>query len=103
MIDYKAGDLVECIDDRPIRENSTIMPVLGHAYTVEKIRAVGDGYSVRLVELIPACHEGDLCGCGQCGWDARRFRKIPRRHEDSMAILRALLDCPVRPKVPELV
>lgn len=103
MIDYKPGDLVECIDDRPTLRTSQIMPELGRVYTVEQIRAVGDGYSVRLVELTPTCHEGDICGCGHCGWDARRFRKVLRRHDDAMAVLRALLDCPVRPRLPELV
>ena len=54
------------------------MPDLGGLYTVASVRPVGEGISVRLKELAPTCHAGGPCGCGDCGWDAGRFRKIYR-------------------------
>jgi hypothetical protein len=78
MSDIAAGDIVECIDDRPAFSESRIMPDLGALYTVTGIRSVGDGRSVRLKELTPSCHLGGVCGCGGCGWDAGRFRKVHR-------------------------
>lgn len=54
------------------------MPDLGRLYTVASMRPVGEGISVRLRELTPTCHSGGPCGCGGCGWDAGRFRKIYR-------------------------
>jgi hypothetical protein len=74
----KSGDIVECIDDVPSRAESKVMPTRGRLYTLSAVRWVGDGASVRLKELVPTCHLGGPCGCGQCGWDAGRFRKIYR-------------------------
>lgn len=78
MSDIAAGDIVECIDDTPSRPESRIMPDLGVLYTVANVRPAGDGRSVRLKELTPSCHLGGLCACGDCGWDAGRFRKVYR-------------------------
>ncbi|MBV8682514.1 MAG: hypothetical protein JO111_06550 [Caulobacteraceae bacterium] len=78
MIEITAGDIVECVDDSASRPESRIMPELGRLYTVASIRPAGDGHSVRLKELKPSCHLGGVCVCGQCGWDATRFRKILR-------------------------
>jgi hypothetical protein len=76
--DFITGDMVECVDDRPTLPESQVMPDLGAIYTVASIRAVEDGESVRLRELTPSCHLGGVCACGECGWDARRFRKVYR-------------------------
>ena len=78
MSDIITGDIVECVDDTPGRSESQIMPGLGELYTVESIRPVGGGRSIRLRELNPSCYLGGVCACGHCGWDARRFRKIYR-------------------------
>jgi hypothetical protein len=78
MSELRGGDLVECVDDVPRRVESQAMPVLGQLYTVASIRTVEDGQSVRLKELAPSCYSGGRCGCGDCGWDARRFRRILR-------------------------
>jgi hypothetical protein len=82
-----AGDIVECIDDVPNRPESQIMPLLGGLYTVTSIRPVGDGHSVRLKELTPSCHLGGVCACGDCGWDAGRFRKVYRPNGELIAML----------------
>jgi len=98
MCDFTALDLVECIDDRADRPESAIMPQMGRLYTVDSVRAVGDGHSVRLIELDPACHLGGSCDCGDCGWDARRFRKVyrPRRSMDALlASIRTPTPCEV--------
>ena len=78
MSDIAAGDIVECIDDRPSRPETQVLPDLGNLYTVSSIRPLGDGHSVRLRELTPTCFLGGRCACGDCGWDAGRFRKIYR-------------------------
>jgi hypothetical protein len=93
LCDIARGDIVECVDDRPSRPESQIMPVLGALYTVASIRPVADGRSVRLVELTPSCHRGGLCACGDCGWDAGRFRKVYRPSGDLIASLKAALWC----------
>jgi hypothetical protein len=87
LSDLTTGDIVECIDDTPNRPESQIMPILGGLYTVTHLRALGDGHGVRLKELTPTCHLGDVCACGDCGWDARRFRKIYRPDPDLFARL----------------
>ena len=92
MCDFTALDLVECIDDQPARPETTVMPQMGRLYTVDCVRPVGDGHSVRLIELDPTCHLGGTCACGDCGWDARRFRKVyrPRSTVESLsAVLKA--------------
>jgi hypothetical protein len=43
---------------------------------------VAGGRSVRLKELIPTCHLGGSCACGDCGWDSSRFRKVYRPSVD---------------------
>lgn len=78
MSDIRSGDYVECIDDVPYRPESKVMPALGGLYTVASVRAIDGAGSVRLKELTPSCHRGGPCGCGECGWDAGRFRKVYR-------------------------
>jgi hypothetical protein len=95
LSDIAAGDIVECIDDTPSRPESQVMPDLGALYLVTSIRPVDVGHSVRLKELIPSCHLGGVCACGQCGWDAGRFRKVHRPRPDFFAAL-------LQP-IPELV
>ena len=85
MRDFITGDIVECVDDRPRRPESEVMPDLGGLYTIDSIRPVGDGLSVRLRELTPTCHVGGPCACGGCGWDAGRFRKIYRPKPELIA------------------
>jgi hypothetical protein len=75
MSQFQSADVVECIDDTPIHSETRVMPRLGERYTVTRTRQVGDGWSVRLLELHPTCHLGGPCRCGDCGWDAARFRK----------------------------
>jgi hypothetical protein len=87
LSDLSAGDIVECVDDTSSRPESQVMPRLGSLYTVTGIRPVGDGHSVRLRELTPSCHLGGACACGDCGWDADRFRKIYRPNGDLLASL----------------
>ena len=87
MNDLAAGDLVECVDDTPSRPESQIMPDLGALYTITGVRPVDGGRSVRLKELTPSCHLGGLCACGDCGWDAGRFRKVYRPGPALMAML----------------
>ena len=89
MSSFATGDIVECVDDTPSRPESQIMPDLGALYTITSIRRVGDGHSVRLKELTPSCHLGGVCACGDCGWDAGRFRKIYRPDPELIAILTA--------------
>ena len=88
MCDFRCSDILECIDDAPLRAESRVMPRCGQLYTVAALRRVGDGYSVRLKEITPTCHLGGPCGCGECGWDAARFRKVYR---PTGAALRSLL------------
>ena len=71
------------------------MPKLNQVYTVESVRRVGDGYSVRLVELTPECYLGGPCRCGSCGWDAERFRRVYRPDDEKLDVFRAMLK--VRP------
>lgn len=87
MTDITAGDIVKCIDDTASRPESQIMPDLDRLYVVSSIRPVGDGHSVRLRELTPNCHLGGVCACGQCGWDAGRFRRLYRPDPDLIASL----------------
>lgn len=91
MCDFQALDIVECIDDRPNRPESVTMPQLGQLYTVDTVRRLADGHSVRLIEIDPECHLGGPCACGDCGWDARRFRKVRRSGaEQADALLAAI-------------
>ena len=78
MADFKPSDIVECIDDTRRCPETRVMPQLGQLYTITKVRVVGDGQSVRVRELVPTCYMGGACDCGECGWDAGRFRKIYR-------------------------
>jgi hypothetical protein len=93
LSDLSTGDIVECVDDTPSRPESQVMPVLGGLYTIAGIRPCGDGHSVRLKALTPSCHLGGLCACGDCGWDAGRFRKIYRPDGELIARLKAVLRC----------
>lgn len=92
LTDIAAGDIVECVDDTPSRPETRIMPDLGALYTVTSVRAVQDGKSVRLKELTPNCWRGGVCACGDCGWDAGRFRKVYR--PDGAFIASLLQDIP---------
>ena len=85
VCDFTTGDIVECVDDRPTRPESRVMPDLGGLYTVDSVRPVGAGTSVRLKELTPTCHAGGPCRCGCCGWDAARFRKVYRPKAELIA------------------
>jgi hypothetical protein len=78
MSDIRNGDIVECVDDTPRHAESRVMPTWGALYTITGVRRFEDGASVRLKELAPTCYLGGPCGCGQCGWDAGRFRKVYR-------------------------
>lgn len=78
MSDIRSGDIVECIDDTPRHVESQIMPTWGGLYTVTSLRTVEGSGSVRLKELQPSCYLGGSCACGECGWDAARFRKVYR-------------------------
>ncbi|MXO60687.1 hypothetical protein GRI89_14175 [Altererythrobacter salegens] len=82
MMDLKPLDLVECIDDTPDLATSKTMPQLGQVYRVASVRAVENGASVRLFEIQPECYLTGPCQCGDCGWDARRFRKLDRSGEE---------------------
>jgi hypothetical protein len=88
MLHFRPNDIVECIDETPVRAESRVMPSVGRLYTVAGMNRVGDGYSVRLKELAPTCYLGGPCGCGECGWDAGRFRKVYRPKN---ATLRAMV------------
>jgi hypothetical protein len=92
MCELKACDFVECIDNKPAGRKRRTMPELGRFYTIESVRPVADGYSVRLNELAPDCRRGGTCTCGKCGWDSSRFRKIYRPSPEKIAVLTALLD-----------
>ena len=92
MCDFQARDLVECIDGSPVLQQSRAMPELGQRYYVESVRKVGDGYSVRLFEVLPECYLGGPCTCGNCGWDAARFRLVRRFSRDKLGVLRDLLE-----------
>jgi hypothetical protein len=91
LLNFTTGDIVECIDDTPSRPESQVMPVLGGLYTIISIRPVEDGHSVRLKELTPSCRLGGPCACGDCGWDAGRFRRVYRPDGRLIAGLRAAL------------
>ncbi len=94
MLDLKPGDYVECIDNHPDFPISTIMPDLDRLYTVENLRFIAGGYSVRLNELAPGCYQGGPCTCGNCGWDARRFRRVYRPDLRNLEPFRAMLSAP---------
>ncbi len=104
MCGLRAFDLVECIDDTPVLKTSRTMPGLGQHYRIESIKRVGNGYSVRLMELKPDCHLGGTCLCGHCGWDSSRFRLVRRLGEYRLATFHEMLDDagpqPERPKEP---
>lgn len=90
MCEFKAFDIVECIDDRPVHRQSRTMPAAGHLYRIQAVRRVGDGYSVRLLELTPDCYRGGPCSCGSCGWDSGRFR-LAYRPGDKLALFHEML------------
>jgi hypothetical protein len=94
MCDLKAGDFVECIDNKPAGRKRRTMPELGRFYTIESMRPAADGFSVRLNEVVPDCRRGGACACGRCGWDSSRFRRIYRPSPEKIAALTALLDAP---------
>jgi hypothetical protein len=91
MLDLRPGDYVECVDNQPDIPISMIMPNIDRLYTVEDVRFVAGGYSVRLNELAPSCYLGGSCTCGDCGWDARRFRRVYRPHARNLEPFRKLL------------
>lgn len=91
MSHLRASDVVKCIDDTPLHQQSTTMPSLDRTYTVESVRPVGDGFSVRLVELTPDCWQGGPCACGACGWDASRFRRVRPIRTEQLDVFRAML------------
>lgn len=96
MLDLRADDFVECIDNFPILHASTIMPKTDRLYTVENVRPIAGGYSVRLNELAPSCHLGGVCACGNCGWDARRFRRVYRPDPRNLEPFKRMLRTPER-------
>jgi hypothetical protein len=91
MCEFRASDIVECIDDTPVLKESRSMPEAGRLYRVASVRRVGDGFSIRLVELTPECHLGGGCNCGNCGWDSRRFRRVTSAEEAKRSIFQELL------------
>ena len=94
MCHLQASDFVECIDNKPLYKASVTMPELGRMYRVESVRCAGDGFSVRLIELTPECYKGGTCDCGDCGWDAGRFRRVYRPDDEKLEQFRELLDVP---------
>ena len=94
MSDLRPGDYVECIDNRPQFPISTIMPEIDRLYTVEDVRFIAGGYSIRLNELAPNCYLGGHCTCGDCGWDARRFRRVYRPDPSNLELFEAMLASP---------
>lgn len=94
MLDLKPGDYVECVDNRPRHPISTIMPEVDRLYTVEEVRFIAGGYSLRLNELAPSCCVGGACSCGDCGWDARRFRLVYRPEPQKLELFRVMLLAP---------
>ena len=90
MCDLRAFDIVECVDDTPVLKESQTMPEAGHLYRIRSVRKIGNGYSVRLLELTPDCHLGGPCSCGHCGWDSGRFRLTHR--PDKLAKFREMLN-----------
>lgn len=103
MCDLLPNDIVECIDDRAQRPESTTMPTQGQLYRIQRVSAVGDGHSVRLFELIPTCYRGGPCACGGCGWDAGRFRKVYRPDQRAIARLAEICDKSVAEPCDETV
>lgn len=91
MCEFRDSDLVECVDNSPVHQQSKIMPELDRLYKVESIRWLAGGYSIRLEGLPPTCFKGGCCACGECGWDARRFRHVYRPEPRKLASLTALL------------
>ena len=90
MLELRPGDYVACIDNRPHFPISTIMPDTDRLYTVEDIRFIAGGYSLRLNEL------GQRHWCTalrQLRRDARRFKRVyrPTPHQPS---IQALLSTP---------
>lgn len=96
MSRFQSADVVECIDDVPVRPETRVMPRRGERYTVTRTRAIGDGWSVRLLELQPTCHLGGPCRCGECGWDSSRFRKIMPDETVERSVTRRIAE-PVSP------
>lgn len=99
MCELKAFDLVECVDDTPVLKQSRTMPAAGQLYHVASVKRVGDGYSVRLLELTPDCYIGGPCACGNCGWDSSRFR-LAHRPDDELAVFHDMLDTIERTEAP---
>jgi hypothetical protein len=94
MLDLRPGDYVECIDNCPHFPISTIMPDTDRIYTIEEVRFIAGGCSIRLNELAPTCNKGGSCACGDCGWDARRFRRVYRPDPRNLELFQAMLHMP---------
>jgi hypothetical protein len=94
MLDIRPGDYVECVDNSPRSPISAIMPEGDRLYTVEEVRFIAGGYSLRLNELAPSCYMGGPCACGDCGWDARRFRRVYRPEARKLELFKAMLRMP---------
>jgi hypothetical protein len=89
MLDFRRGDIVECVDATPVLAESQVMPSEGQLYLVASVTPAGEGHSVRLQGLSPTCYLGGACACGQCGWDAARFRKVYRPNRELILCLSA--------------
>lgn len=94
MLDLRPGDYVECIDNSPHFPISTVMPETDRLYTVEDVKFIAGGCSVRLYELAPGCRMGGTCTCGECGWDAQRFRRVYRPDPRNLKPFKAMLLTP---------
>ena len=89
MLNFRRGDIVECIDAAPVRTESQVMPSEGQLYVVASVAPAGEGHSVRLQGLTPTCYLSGPCACGQCGWDASRFRKVYTPNRELISSLSA--------------
>jgi hypothetical protein len=94
---FKANDLVECIVEAPIGDRDGTMPRTGRRYTVESVHRDGGVETLRLVGQTPSCRHGGACACGECGWDARLFRRVYRPKDANLDVFREMLDAPVEP------
>lgn len=94
--DWKVGDRVVCVDasNMDFRQGEEL-PKQGSVYTIREIRDLGRGVAVRLNEIVnpPKVYRP---GVMECGFFARRFRKVQPRKTD-IAIFKAML---VNPRLP---
>lgn len=75
MCDFKPGDEVVCVDDRPCYRG-IVGPIKGHTYVVEGFdESRGDGVGLIISGLAHA-YDGDGL---TVGWAPSRFRKVQRR------------------------